>query len=322
MRSNSLKIRRSRSGSSSTSSPSPSAVLVLGQEARHLAALELHVDRRLELALLALALQLGEHAEVLDIDQVAVAEALEVAVLEEPFLAVRLEGADDRPHLEVELGLLGDAEDRRQRDGADREVRLLRILGREELEHRPHAVARHGEADHRIAVRPAVGEGEAAAGLVDRGMEGAAPGELADAVVGEAVPEALLPGLALRLHAGLVEDALLLGALEEGEPFEQAGAVEDALAAGRRLAGPFEEAHARRRGVEILGQLVAVRRGDADHRRRLARHPQHPHLGRGLRIALEEQPRQPAPDRRLERRLPARVPRTPSPPRRPPGRAP
>ena len=89
-------------------------------------------------------------------------------------------------------------------------------------------------------------------------MERAAPGHLADAVVGQAVPEALLPALALRLHAGLVEDALLLGALEEGEPFEQAGAVEDALAAGRRLAGPFEEAHPRRR--DCRGTRPARRR--------------------------------------------------------------
>ena len=154
----------------------------------------------------------------------------------------------------------------------------------------------------------AVGEGEPAARLVDRGVEGAAPRRTRGRSDRRGGARSSPPSVwRCVFMPALWKSALLLGGLEEGQPFEQAGAVEDPLAAGIGLAGPFEEADPRRRGVEILRQLVAVRRGDADHRRRLARHPQHPHLGRGLRVPLEEEPRQPAPDRRLERRLPARA---------------
>src|SRR6185436_18317288 len=126
---------------------------------------------------------------------------------------------------------------------------------------------------------------------------------LALAVIGETVPEALLPRLALRLHPPLDELALLLGGLEQRQPLQQLGTVEDA-GAQSHLAGPLQEPDLALRAVdplEISRQLRAVGRRDADD---AVPEAQHADLGGRLRVSLEEQARQPVPERDGEGRLP------------------
>ena len=56
------------------------------------------------------------------------------------------------------------------------------------------------------------------------------------------MPEARLPALALRRDAGLLEGALGVGDLEEGEPLEEAGAIEVTGGAAAGPAGALQEA--------------------------------------------------------------------------------
>ena len=219
---------------------------VVVEEARHLMPAQGQAGGGAELPLVALPLQLGQHPQVLEPDEAAVPVLLDLGHLEELLLAGGLEGADHRPDLDgVQLGRLADVEDGAQGDGADRQVLLVRPGLGEERQGGLHAVTRHGDLDHRLATvdPPPEGEGEGAGGLVDGGVEAAGllRLQLADAVIGEPVPEALLPGVAVRLHPCLEEKALLRRELKEDEPFQQLGAVEDA-GAERHLAGALQEA--------------------------------------------------------------------------------
>ncbi len=126
------------------------------------------------------------------------------------------------------------------------------------------------------------------------------------AVVGEAVPQALLERLAVGAQAGAVEVLLLGGAQEHRELLDGAGAVLEAVL-GRQLADALEEAQRRRGVLEQLEQRPSVGRGQPDDQPVGAADLEDPGVLPGLGIAFVEELRQPVPARSAEDLAPRTV---------------
>ena len=183
----------------------------------------------------------------------------------------------------------------------DRQVFLAGEAVPQQLEHGLDPQARDDDFDQGLFFTAPKGEGEVAVGLVDRRIEGLSRGltdaipELAGTVVGQAIPEALFPGLTVRPHAMLVQLPLFGGGLEEVETVQKPRAV-GVMAVARSLAGPLQEPDPRRARIEIAGNLLAGGRDHPEERARITLHLGQADLAARHRHAVEQLMGQTEPD--------------------------
>ena len=175
------------------------------------------------------------------VEQGAVAEPHDLGVLGQRLLV----GAVERRELGDELAVSAIAgeqsEQRQQRQRLRRRTTAVGRLLAQEREQAADARARRHQSRHRLIGAAQEDDSEVAGLEIDAGLEVTAVLVLAAAVVGEAVPQALLERLAVGAQAGAVEMLLLGGAQEHRELLDGAGAVLEPVL-GRQLADALEEA--------------------------------------------------------------------------------